>query len=550
MPLLQLVAHMLSAPRDVVANETASRVVGQDVGPCVNITDDLNGSVDCDGSQRSHDVDVVHAIYTGIMLAAIDALTIGGNILVLAAVYRTEQLRSSTNYFIVNLALADLLLGTAVLPFSAALEVIQKWVFGAWFCAIWAAIDVFCCTCSIVSLCVISVDRYIGVTRPLSYYRIMTERRAVVIIVCVWVFSFAISIGPLMGWKEPQADPSVCGPVEKLDYVLFSVCGSFYLPLAIILIVYFRIYKEAVKQSRFLSSGVKVSDTKMGQSNDNVVLRIHTKQTHNSDHGRNVADENLKKASVMSKLAKFAKQKKAAKTLGIVVGIFILCWLPFFLILPIGEIFSKCKIPELIFKIFFWLGYCNSCLNPVIYACSSREFQRAFRRILYCGFSRRRHMDVVSSDTPDSANYKSLSTKKQWRKGLPFPRHRAKHRKSAAITLNDNEGFTRSPSNLPKPLGSDDLGRRRPSADLVDGFALHVQTLSPTFPDWPTTDQLGGFSVCNPTHSFSTTMSGDGATLRRCELGEHGDLDASIETCVDVSPDTGSGSSVTSDRRA
>ncbi|KAK0047770.1 alpha-1A adrenergic receptor, partial [Biomphalaria pfeifferi] len=91
-------------------------------------------------------------------LAIIVLLTITGNVLVIASVVLNGNLRTTTNYFIANLAMADLLLGTTVLPFSATLEVLQYWVFGQFFCDVWAAIDVLCCTASILSLCVISID--------------------------------------------------------------------------------------------------------------------------------------------------------------------------------------------------------------------------------------------------------------------------------------------------------------------------------------------------------------------------------------------------------
>ena len=113
----------------------------------------------------------------------------------------------------------------------------QKWLFGQVFCDIWAAIDVLCCTASIFSLCVISIDRYIGVTRPLQRSTIMTERRALYVIIFIWLLAMAISIAPLVGWKEPaSADPYQCTVTTQTGYVLFSVSASFYIPLSIILL--------------------------------------------------------------------------------------------------------------------------------------------------------------------------------------------------------------------------------------------------------------------------------------------------------------------------
>lgn len=79
------------------------------------------------------------------------------------------------------------------------------WVFGRIFCDIWAAVDVLCCTASIMSLCVISIDRYIGVRYPLQYPTIVTERRALLAMLGVWILAIIISIGPLLGWKQPPS---------------------------------------------------------------------------------------------------------------------------------------------------------------------------------------------------------------------------------------------------------------------------------------------------------------------------------------------------------
>ena len=303
--------------------------------------------------------DVLTSVLVAVVLCVIIFMTIFGNVLVIIAICINRNLRIPTNYFILNLAVADLLLGTAVLPFSATLEVIDYWAFGPYLCSIWAALDVLCCTASISSLCVISIDRYIGVTRPLQHPRIMSERRAVVIVVLVWLLATAISVAPLAGWKEkPPEDTTICEVTKQLGYVLFSVSVSFYVPLLIILVVYCRVYQEAARQSRFLTTGVKRAHPKSG-----ITLRVHYGRNKNTTNGAAAATtaaiplrdattpvtSSTSSSSVSTrwrtavkhthagKLAKFKREKKAAKTLGIVVGVFILCWFPFFFILPLGE---------------------------------------------------------------------------------------------------------------------------------------------------------------------------------------------------------------------
>lgn len=272
-----------------------------------------------------------HAVGLGVALSVFILVAIVGNVLVILSVVCNKHLQTVTNFFIVNLAMADLLLSTIVLPFSASLEVLGCWVFGRLFCNIWAAVDVLCCTASILSLCIISVDRYIGVKHCLKYPCIMTERKAVVILVLVWVVSTVISVGPLLGWKEPPPlDDSICRITEEPGYALFSSLFSFYLPLMVILIMYFRVYVVARRTTSSLEAGMK---RERNQSVE-VVLRIHCRS--GMEGVRPDSKGQPLRSSLSVRLMKFSREKKAAKTLAIVVGMFILCWLPFFFFLPFG----------------------------------------------------------------------------------------------------------------------------------------------------------------------------------------------------------------------
>lgn len=275
------------------------------------------------------ELNVVKAVVLGLVLGVFIVFGIVGNILVILSVVCHRNLRTVTHYFIVNLAVADLLLSSTVLPFSAILEIVDRWVFGRAFCNVWAAVDVLCCTASIMSLCVISVDRYIGVSYPLRYPTIMTKRRALLAVMLLWVLSIIISIGPLFGWKEPAPeDDSICKITEEPGYAIFSAVGSFYQPLTIILVMYCRVYVVAHRESQGLREGQKTEKS----DSERVILRIHRGNTTVSE------DEALRSRTHFAlRLLKFSREKKAAKTLGIVVGCFVLCWLPFFLVLPIGE---------------------------------------------------------------------------------------------------------------------------------------------------------------------------------------------------------------------
>uniref|UniRef100_A0A1I8NXN6 G-protein coupled receptors family 1 profile domain-containing protein n=1 Tax=Stomoxys calcitrans TaxID=35570 RepID=A0A1I8NXN6_STOCA len=162
------------------------------------------------------------------ILEFINVLVIGGNLLVIAAVFCSNKLRSVTNFFIVNLAVADLLVGLAVLPFSATWEVFKVWIFGDVWCRIWLAVDVWMCTASILNLCAISLDRYVAVTRPVTYPSIMSTKKAKSLIAGIWVLSFVICFPPLVGWKDqkPMAEPTYTRGNYTLYYATTSTTAA------------------------------------------------------------------------------------------------------------------------------------------------------------------------------------------------------------------------------------------------------------------------------------------------------------------------------------
>lgn len=274
----------------------------------------------------------------GVFLAAFILTAVAGNLLVILSVACNRHLQTVTNYFIVNLAVADLLLSATVLPFSATMEVLGFWAFGRAFCDVWAAVDVLCCTASILSLCTISVDRYVGVRHSLKYPAIMTERKAAAILALLWAVALVVSVGPLLGWKEPvPPDERFCGITEEAGYAVFSSVCSFYLPMAVIVVMYCRVYVVARSTTRSLEAGVKRERGKASE----VVLRIHCRgaSTGAADGapGMRSAKGHTFRSSLSVRLLKFSREKKAAKTLAIVVGVFVLCWFPFFFVLPLGE---------------------------------------------------------------------------------------------------------------------------------------------------------------------------------------------------------------------
>ncbi|CAG7821512.1 unnamed protein product [Allacma fusca] len=244
-----------------------------------------------------------------LVLAFINIVVIVGNCLVILAVFISTKLRTVTNLFIVSLAVADLMVGIAVLPFSATWEIFEIWIFGELWCSMWLAVDVWMCTASILNLCAISLDRYVAVTRPVTYPSIMSSKKAKILIGAVWVLSFLICFPPLVGWndrkrtytRQPFNNSTMmvtaedkctltCELTNDKGYVVYSAVGSFFLPMFVMLFFYWRIYRAAVETTRAINQGFRTTKGSrlLGTrfEEQRLTLRIHRGRSVQNHHHR------------------------------------------------------------------------------------------------------------------------------------------------------------------------------------------------------------------------------------------------------------------------
>uniref|UniRef100_A0A8C9VV23 5-hydroxytryptamine receptor 7 n=1 Tax=Scleropages formosus TaxID=113540 RepID=A0A8C9VV23_SCLFO len=327
-------------------------------------------------------------VLIGGALTALTVLTICGNLLVVISVCFVKKLRQPSNYLIVSLAVADLSVALAVMPFVSITDLIGgQWIFGRVFCNVFIAMDVMCCTASIMTLCVISIDRstlmYLGITKPLTYPMRQSGRCMAKIIVSVWLLSASITLPPLFGWAQNVNDNKVCLISQDLGYTVYSTAVAFYIPMSVMLIMYHRIYRAAkVSAARHNIVGFPKAEEEVSVDCVAAALKLHREAEECASFSQ-LLRADRRNVSV------FKREQKAATTLGIVVGAFSVCWLPFFLLSTARPFVCgvRCScVPLWVERTLLWLGYANSLINPFIYAFFNRDLRTTYRNLLRCRY--------------------------------------------------------------------------------------------------------------------------------------------------------------------
>jgi octopamine receptor len=122
------------------------------------------------------------------------------------------------------------------------------------------------------------------------------------------------------------------------------------------------------------------------------IFRDQMQMQRSNEYSPNSTKKPGKRSIKKIQVKKFKMETKAAKTLALVVGLFICCWLPFFTIYLIRPFCDNC-INSMLFSIAFWIGYCNSAINPMIYALFSKEFRLGFKRVIYRCFCSKKYWE-------------------------------------------------------------------------------------------------------------------------------------------------------------
>jgi len=444
---------------------------------------DGNGNLS-NGSTPADAMSTVEAVAYSAILSTVIAWTIFGNVLVVLSVFTYAPLKIIPNFFVASLACADLAVAVLVMPFNVANFVQGRWSFGAVWCNAWLTFDILTCTASILHLCAIALDRYYAIHDPITYAMERTRRRVLVKIAVVWATSVVISVPPLIGWNSGtggqhslyDAESEQCQLTDDRGFVVYSASGSFYIPLAIMTVVYVRIFQATRARLRaranaatsFLRPTMSTAvtavtgDGRVAGENGSVmdamtVAEPHGRTTvvggpdtiHEEDESiadvvptranelqctqrdaevlvasatgdvdstpmagsssqnpcasyagikrprrkrrqRNSASKGITVSRQMHQFIEekqrisLTKERRAARTMVIIMGAFVVCWLPFFVMYVIFPFCGRCAAATnyRIVNAIVWLGYVNSTLNPIIYTVFNIDFRRAFKNLL------------------------------------------------------------------------------------------------------------------------------------------------------------------------
>ncbi|KAJ7993475.1 hypothetical protein DPEC_G00272810 [Dallia pectoralis] len=338
--------------------------------------------------------------------------TIGGNILVILAVSLERKLQNATNYFLMSLAVADLLVGLLVMPVALVTVLYNSgWPLPEFLCPIWLFLDVLFSTASIMHLCAISLDRYIAIKKPIQHSQYKSRAKAMAKIAAVWLISIGIAVPiPIKGLRNYHLPNNVTfnsnhtcllKPDSFREFIMFGSMTAFFIPLTIMLVIYLLTIQVLRKKAFLLRAKVVQRFTRPAIST--VFQKDQTTATPPpveklpgnpapSVDPLTCKEIPIRRMSTMGKksMQNLTNEQRASKVLGIVFLLFVVMWCPFFITNVASVLCGSCN-PDVIgrlMEVFVWVGYVSSGINPLVYTLFNKTFRQAFARYITCNYGR------------------------------------------------------------------------------------------------------------------------------------------------------------------
>ncbi|XP_053345875.1 trace amine-associated receptor 13c-like [Clarias gariepinus] len=279
--------------------------------------------------------------------AAVVLLTVCGNLLVIISVLHFKQLHTPTNTLVLSLAVSDFLVGALVMLPELIWTIESCWIFGKDFCTIFWLTGSFIMALSIYNIALIAVDRYLALSNPFLYTNKISTRTMCIVVYSNWCVCLGYSI-TLYNFNEGQNSfllcPGQCFLFLNEVWSVIELTYLFLFPLSVIIILYTRVFLIAMKH----------------------VTAIRELNNHTRPKSQKITSHSMK------------SERKAAKVLGILVSVFLVCLLPYFIYSLLGNLIELQA--ETIHTLLIWL-YLNSTINPFIYALFYPWFRRCMNLI-------------------------------------------------------------------------------------------------------------------------------------------------------------------------
>ena len=314
-------------------------------------------------------------LYVFLLISEITTAVVGlaSNVAVTYVFIFYKKLRTSvTNYFVISLAISDILTTGIVVTFH--LDATRKnhlWTHGEFLCNLYTTMYLLAVPSSIINLCAVTVDRYLVLKMPFRYNSLMTPRRAVLIICCLWVYAIVWACLPVMGWKQdlPAVENGFCYFSSTKEYNVAVNVFNFYLPM-IFMAVFWSLIFAIVRQHRKRFQRIERS------------LSLNTNESLNSSNG-DVAHVSSPISPKMEKRERkrLRRNVRGSRYIGFIVVLFYFCWFPYVTLSVVANLCETCSyffhydLPDA----FLALGFLNSALNPFLYPFHDKHFKGAFK---------------------------------------------------------------------------------------------------------------------------------------------------------------------------
>uniref|UniRef100_A0A8K9WQV5 G-protein coupled receptors family 1 profile domain-containing protein n=1 Tax=Oncorhynchus mykiss TaxID=8022 RepID=A0A8K9WQV5_ONCMY len=329
-------------------------------------------------------------VILAVLMIILVVVVVAGNALVILAFIVDKSLRNQSNYFFLNLAISDFLVGAFCIPVYIPYNLTGRWVLGRGLCKLWLLMDYLLCTASVFNIVLISYDRFLSVTRAVKYraQRSMTHH-AVVKMVAVWVLAFLL-YGPAIIFWELVVGKSIVPADECFAefyctwyFLLSASTFEFFTPFISVTFFNLCIYLNIQRRNKMTEENEELSPSSSGEPSSGHTFIQRKKGPSCRKTSRLLQFQApTVPSSRSSEGSRLSRDKKIAKSLAIIVCIFGICWAPYTLLMIIRAACSGRCVEHYWYEVTFWLLWLNSGINPFLYPLCHSSFRRAFAKIL------------------------------------------------------------------------------------------------------------------------------------------------------------------------